>query len=195
MDRKISFEQYRNIDLLLLFGILAVCQFLIYAAVNFWYPEQLYVLSPVAVVVALVMMRWNGWAAIHALGGGVFFALLCGGGSQQLLIYGLGNLAGLGALGLFQVLGKEKIRSDALMAMCFGLSTQLLMQLGRGCVAALLGYPAAACIGFITTDVLSDIFTLVVMWVIRRIEGLFEDQKNYLLRLQKEQKAERGEQL
>lgn len=194
MNRQISFEQYRSIDLTIMAGVLAISQFFIYAASSFWFPEQLYVVSPVAAMVALLMMRWSGYAAIHALFGGLFFTALSGGTWQHYIIYGLGNLLSLLALAMFKVYDKERVRNDAFLALTFALLTQLLMQLGRAGVAAVLGFPAAACIGFITTDVLSALFTLFIIWIVRRIEGLFEDQKHYLLRIQSEQKVERGEQ-
>jgi len=80
------------------------------------------------------------------------------------------------------------------LATSFWFPEQLLMQLGRAALAAALGFPGAACLGFITTDILSILFTVFIVWTVRRIEGLFEDQKNYLLRIQKEQQVERGEQ-
>ena len=174
--------------------ILVVCQYLIHLATSFWYPEQLYVVSPVAGMTALVMMRWGGYAAIHAALGGLMYAALQGGSWHQLLIYGLGNLVSLLALGMFKLYGKERVRRDGFLSAVFAVAVQLLMQLGRAGVAALFGYPAAACLGFITTDLLSILFTVFIIWIVRRIEGLFEDQKNYLLRIQSEQQAERGEQ-
>lgn len=194
MNRQITFEQYRSIDLTILAVVLGFCQFMIHMASTLWFPDQLYVVSPVAAMTALVMMRWNGWAAVHAAIGGVLYAVLAGGDFKQILIYGAGNLLGLGAMVMFKYPGKERIRKDALMAMIFGLLTQILMQLGRAAVALVFGYPAEALLGFITTDILSGLFTLVIVWIVRRIEGLFEDQKNYLLRIQREQKVERGEQ-
>lgn len=194
MNRQISFSQYRAIDLSILSVVLAVCQFLTQMAVSFWFPEQLYVVSPVAGMTALVMMRWSGWAAIPAGLGGVLFVWLSGGNLQQMLIYVLGNLASLLALFLFKLFGKEKIRKDGFLAVVFAIAVQLLMQLGRAAMALVLGHSAEACIGFITTDILSMLFTVFIIWTARRIEGLFEDQKNYLLRIQREQQVERGEQ-
>ena len=194
MNRQISFSQYRQIDLIILTAVLAISQFFIHVASSFWFPEQLYVVSPVAAVVALVMMRWSGYAAVHAVFGGLFFTALSGGTWQHYIIYGAGNLLSLLALVMFKVYDKERIRQDAFLALAFALITQLLMQLGRAAVAAILGFPAAACLGFITTDLLSALFTLFIIWIVRRIEGLFEDQKHYLLRIQSEQKVERGEQ-
>ena len=194
MNRQISFGQYRAIDLTILTVVLTICQGLIWMATSFWYPEQNYVVSPVAGMAALVLMRWSGWAAIPMAAGGLFYAFLSGGTVQHLLIYGAGNLAALAALLMFKLFGKERIRKESFLAVVFAIAVQLLMQLGRAGMAALFGFGTAACLGFITTDVLSILFTVFIVWTVRRIEGLFEDQKNYLLRIQKEQQVERGEQ-
>jgi hypothetical protein len=194
MNRQISFGQYRTIDLTILSMVLAVCQYLTHLASSFWFPEQLYIVSPVAGMTALVMMRWSAWAAIPAGLGGLLFAWLSGGNLQQTLIYVLGNLASLAALLMFRIFGKERIRKDSFLAVTFAIAVQLLMQLGRAAMGCVFGYPTAAIIGFITTDILSILFTVFIVWTVRRIEGLFEDQRNYLLRVQREQKVERGEQ-
>ena len=193
MNGQRTFGQYRSIDLTILLALQAVSQFAIHFAATVLYADQLYIVSPVAVVAALVMMRWNGWAAIHMLLGGVLYALIAGGEWQHILIYGGGNLLALVALIMLKLFGKERIRKDGLLTMLFALLTQLLMQLGRSAVAALLGYPPDVLIGFITTDLLSGLFSMVILWSIRRIDGLFEDQKQYLLRITREQKNERGE--
>ena len=195
MNRQISFGQYRAIDLGILTVLLAMSQYLIYLATSFWYPEQLYVVSPVAGITAVVLMRWSGWAAIPAAVGGAIYVLLSGGNLQQVLIFTAGNLASLAALVMFRICGKERIRKDSFLAVVFAIAVQLLMQLGRAGLGALFGYPAAACLGFITTDVLSILFTVFIVWIARRIEGLFEDQKQYLLRLASERKFEGRESL
>ncbi len=189
MNRQISFSQYRTIDLVIMTAVLAISQYFIFVASSYWYPDQLYVVSPVAAIVALVMMRWSGYAAIHAVFGGAFFTALSGGTWQHFIIYGVGNLLSMLALLMFRVYDKERVRQDAFLALAFALCTQLLMQLGRAGIAAIFGFPAAACLGFITTDILSAIFTLFIIWIVRRIEGLFEDQKHYLLRIQSEHKS------
>ncbi len=186
MNRQISFRQYRAIDLGIMGALLVLSQSAISIFSATVYADQLYVVSTVAAVTALVMMRWNGWAAIHAAVGGLVVGFFGNATPGQYVIYCLGNQAALLGLLLFRWLGKEKIRKDALTSMFFALCTQVLMQLGRAAVALLLGADPAACFGFITTDSLSILFTVVVIWVARRIEGLFEDQKHYLLRIQSE---------
>ena len=194
MNRQISLGQYRTIDLTILMVILAASQSAITVACTRWFPDQLYVVSPVAAVTALVMMRWSGYGAIHAVAGGVLFTALSGGSWEQFVIYGLGNAAALLALGMFRLPGKEKIRGDAFLSMMFALAVQALMWLGRGALALLLGFPAEAALGFITTDILSGLFTLLIIWSVRKVDGLFEDQKSYLLRQEAERQAERRDQ-
>lgn len=190
MQRQISFSQYRAIDLFIMAVLLAVSQFLIAMAANVWFPQELYVISPVAAIVALVMMRWSGYAAIHAVLGGVLFVFLSKGGWQHLLIYGIGNLAALLALLFFKLFGKERIRLNSVLTVVYGICVQLLMLLGRAAMAAVLGNEPGVCFGFITTDILSCLFTAVVVGIVRRVEGLFEDQKTYLLRIERERQSE-----
>lgn len=192
MKKQITLGQYRAIDLAILGGVYGICEVLIYVASTFWYANELYIASPIAAVTAIVMMRWGGWAGIHAAAGGLLYAYLRQGSWQQLLTYGAGNLLALAALVLLKLLGKERIRKSAFLSVMFGLCVQLLMQVGRGLVSALLGTAFDACIGYITTDILSTLLTLVIIWIVRKADGLFEDQKHYLLRLESERHKVEG---
>ena len=196
MNRQISLSQYRAIDLSILTGLMAVSQVVIHLAVSFWRADQTgYIVSPVAAIVALVMMRGNLWAAVPALAGGAVLTLLSGGTAEQMLIYSAGNLLSLLALLYLKLIGKERVRGNVMLALFFAILVQLLMQFGRAGVALLVGHPLQACWDFITTDAMSILFTLVIIWIVRRVEGLFEDQKHYLLRIQREQSVKGGEQL
>lgn len=196
MKRQISLAQYRGVDLALLTGLMIVSQAVIHFAVRFWMAGQTgYVVSPVAAVVAIVMMRWGLWAVVPALLGGLVLTALSGGTGEQFLIYGAGNLLAILTLLLFKFTGKEQIRKNVILTLFFAFCVQMLMQFGRAGLAALMGYEMPACLDFITTDSLSILFTLVIVWIARRVEGLFEDQKQYLLRVQQEQSVKGGEQL
>ncbi len=186
MDRQISFQQYRGIDLFIMAVLLTVTQVLISLSASIWFKWELYIVSPVAIVTTLVMMRWGIWAGLHALLGGVVFTVSSGGQLQHYIIYSIGNLACLSCLLYFKALGKEKIRLSAFWTVVFALSVQLTMLLGRALVALVMGHSPAECLGFITTDLLSALFTAIVAWIARRSDGLFEDQKHYLLRIQEE---------
>ena len=75
MRRQLSFSEYRGIDLTLFAVILCIAELLIVTAARFWYADQLYTVSVVAAVVAIVLMRWGPWAGIHAVLGGWCSAL------------------------------------------------------------------------------------------------------------------------
>ena len=238
MNHRLTFRQYRQMDLTVFGAMLVVAEALIVLAATRWFPAEAYTVSIVAAVTSIVLMRWGPWAAIHAVLGGLVYCFVSGGQPGQYLIYCAGNLFALLSLLWFRIpgkernsgkkrgagsdhasgsdrtvgkdrtSGKERIREDSFLTVMFALTTQLFMQLGRAAVAfALLrALPGSApagtqsiagalsfCIGFITTDALSGFFTAVILWIARRQDGLFEDQKHYLLRIQEAEKEERGE--
>ncbi len=189
MKRQISFRQYRAIDLGLFALLLLASEALLVTAATRWFPEQPYTVSVSAAVTAIVLLRWGAFAALHAALAGAVFCLASGAAPAQYAVYCLGNLLALLMLPLRRAPGTERIRNDAFLTVAFALGTQLLMQLGRALTAFLLGSPAARCLGFVTTDALSELFTALVLWVARRQDGLLEDQKHYLLRI----RADAGE--
>ena len=190
MQKQISIGQYRNIDLSLFALILLVTEYLIVTAGRKWYPDQLYTVSVTAAVTAIVYMRWGVRGGIHAFLGGLVFCLFSGGTARQFLIYGLGNLFSLPAGLLMRKAGPEKVRGDQLLSMVFAAAVLLSMQTGRALLAVLTGASPSQAIGFFTTDSLSMVFTLVIIWVVRRLDGIFEDQKHYLLRIQEEEREQ-----
>lgn len=192
MNRHLTFRQYRSLDLFFFAAILIVSELAIVTAGRKWFPDQLYTVSVSAAVTAIVLMRWGGWAAIHAFLGGVVFCLAGGGSIRQMLIYSSGNELALAGLLFFRLFGKERVRTDKLLTLLFALCTQLLMQLGRAAVALASGASLNACLHFFTTDALSGIFTMVIVWIAGRLDGIFEDQKTYLLRLHRQMEQEKG---
>ena len=189
MKRRISFRQYRAIDLALFAAMLCVSEWLLVTSATRWFPDQLYTVSLVGALTAIVMLRWGPWATIHAALGGLVFALASHGSGKQLLIYAGGNLFSLLMLLPLRRLGGEKIRSDGFLSVCFGLAVLLLMQLGRMLLAMAFGTPPRNALGFFTTDTLSLLFTGLILWIARRADGILEDQKHYLLRIHKEEKG------
>ena len=153
--------------------------------------ERFLDLGCAALTVLLVwLLSGRPWAAA-LLGGGVF-ALVSGGTLRQLAIYALGNLACLLTLPVLRGTGKERIRSDKLLTLLFALGVCLLMQLGRAAAALAMGTEPGLCAGFFTTDALSALFAMVIVSLARRLDGLFEDQKCYLLRCQRQRDKEKG---
>ena len=111
---------------------------------------------------------------------------------EQFFIYCIGNVFSLLALVLIKIYGKEKIRTSPLRLAVFATVAYLGMELGRCIVSVLFGGSIEALLVYITTDIVSLLFTVVVLILLRKSDGLLEDQKAYLLRVERERKEESG---
>lgn len=191
MEKQRTVGEYRTIDLTIFAVMLAVFEYIIYMAAKYWFPRELYTVSLAAVITSIVYMRWGPWGAIHAVEAGIVFCLLSGATWEQYVIYCLGNAFSLLALLLFIKPGKEKVREGRL-SLVFPLLVQLLMHGGRALTALLLGAPLASVTGFFVADSLSYVFTLVILWIVRRLDGVYEDQIHYLLRFKAEEEKKGG---
>lgn len=192
MKRRISIEQYRDIDLTIFLLILLVIEYVVQRAAGS-YPGELYTVSVTASVTGIVMMRWGSFCAIHAVAGAVVYVLATGGGAKQLIVYCIGNLFSLLMLFFFRNDGKKKIKDNILLTLLYAAGVQILMQTGRGLVAMpLFGTGIETVSKFILIDALSTLFTGVVICIAGRLDGVFEDQRAYLERMNQERKDQEG---
>ena len=192
MNRQRTWKEYRAIDLALLALALAVFEFIIVRAANWWFPGQPFTVSLAAAMASIVYMRWGAWGAIHAVEAGLVFCYFSGATGEQFVIYCAGNLVSVLAVLLLRAAGKERVRTGHL-SLVFPLLVQVLMQAGRAVTALLLGAGPADAVGFFTTDSLSLLFTFVIIWIARKLDGVYEDQKHYLLRVHAEEDEKGGQ--
>ena len=190
---RLSFEQYRSLDLCMLAAITFVSELLISLAASRWFPDQLYTVSVTAALTAIVMIRWKGYAMAQAVIGAMALNLAMGGTPKQWLIYCVGNLLSLGALLFVKGIGEKKIRGNAALTIAYGVVTLFLMQTGRALIALFLGGTIRDAIAFYATDSLSCVFTAVILWIAGRLDGVLEDQKEYLARLHAQMETEKEE--
>ena len=108
MNHRLTFRQYRQMDLTVFGAMLVVAEALIVLAATRWFPAEAYTVSIVAAVTSIVLMRWGPWAAIHAVLGGLVYCFVSGGRPEQYLIYCAGNLFALLSLLWFRIPGKEQ---------------------------------------------------------------------------------------
>ncbi|MBR4733643.1 MAG: hypothetical protein IK081_12835 [Lachnospiraceae bacterium] len=193
MGPRLSLEQYRSIDLSFLAAITFITELLITFAASRWYPDQLYTVSVTAALTAIVMMRWKGYAATSALVGAMALCIGLGATPKQWLVYCIGNLFFAFALLFLKLAGEERIRKNSVWTILYGVFTLLMMQTGRAVVAMILGGSLRKALMFYATDALSYVFTAVILWIARRLDGIFEDQKAYLVRLHEQMEAEKEE--
>lgn len=192
MKRQLTFGEYRAVDLSLFGLMLLFSEFIITSAATHWFPGQPFTVSITGAMCAIVLMRWGLWAGIHAVLGGAVYCFVSGATVQQYIIYCIGNLACLVCVLLIRKDKGEKLRKDKLLSMLFAVAVMLCMQLGRIVIALAFGSSISGCIDFFTTDTLSILFAMVIVYIVRQQDGIFENQKLYLIRLQKQNKKTKG---
>lgn len=186
MRRQLSFQEYRNIDLTLFALMTVIFEYVIIRASSSWFPDQPFTVSLAAGITSIVYMRWGAWGGIHAALVGFVYCYFSGGTGNHFIIYMVGNLFSLPAVLMLKKLGYEKVRTGRYLCLFFPLLVQLLMLGGRSVVSIVLGASPAVALGFITTDPLSILFTLLIVWIVRGLDGIYENQKHYLLRIHEE---------
>ena len=191
--KALTYRQYRVINRILLAIPFVFAEIAIALGANVWFPELPYTLSLTVIYVSLEMMRWGLGGASAAVLSGLAFCFASGASGEQYLIYCVGNLAALAALVCLKALGPKRVRGDFLLTILYVGLVFLLIQLGRWVVALILGGNPLLLIQFIATDALSGVFGAVVITMLRSADGLFENQKDYLLRLEEERRAKEME--
>lgn len=187
---QITFKQYRRIDLTIWTVLLVLFETLTTFATTKWFVYQPIALSISLALVCVTMMRWGGYAAILAAIGGFVFCIVSGANVEQYFIYCIGNLFALLSLLIIRLFGKEKIRQSIPRLMLFVLAAYLGMAFGRWGVSLIFGGDFMTLVVYITTDVISLLFAELILILFRRSDGMLEDQKAYLFRLERERKEE-----
>ncbi len=186
--QNLTFKQYRNIDLGIMSILLIISEAVTTLATNKWFAAQPVAISSTLLFICIFMMRWNGYAAIAAVLGGAVFCIASGATLEQFVIYAGGNLLSLLALLWFKAYRKDDVRLGSFKLSFFTISVYLLMQLGRWLISLAFGGGLWNIVGYITSDVISLLFAVIILFLLRGVDGMIEDQKAYLFRLERERK-------
>ena len=187
MQTRRTIGQYRTIDLSLFALIMMLTETVIHRAATEWLAASAWTVSVVPAVTAIVMVRWGPWCAFHAVLGGIVTVLALKGNGTQFLIYGIGNLAALAVWPLERKWGWESLHGNILRDFLFGILTVLAMQAGRAVTALITGTPPEALPLYITTDIITYLFTALIIWIASRLDGVLEDQPHYVQRIAAEE--------
>ncbi|MGN0807208.1 MAG: hypothetical protein ACI4MN_02005 [Candidatus Coproplasma sp.] len=197
-SRQISLKQYRLTDLFLFLVILAISELIGYFAAGMWPDEAYYTVSFSIPIVLLVMMRWGWPSVLYALFSGLVVCLINIGkvNGHQWACYLIGNAFIALMLIPRYLLGSKKISSKWWATALFFIGGWLCVYLGKSVVwsigyaiSPVAGYTAAS--GFViyaATDLLSLVMGTVLMLVMRKLDGMTEDQTEFLKRLDTERK-------
>lgn len=185
-SRFLSLKQYRATDLFLFAVILVAFELVVHFA--FIGLRGSFTFSPMVPLVLLVIMRWGWQGAFYAAIDGVLYCLLNKAGWQSYLCYGIGNLSIMSVLLMTRFMGKQKIAGKWYFSALFVVVAWVSVVFGRTLVATCCGESFVYTLLFQVTDLFTLGIALLIVLVLRRLEGMFEDQKHYLRRLDDERK-------
>ena len=188
-----TFQQYRTIDILILVAITTIFEGVATLATARWFVLQPVAISIGLAMICILMMRWGVWAAFAAFASGFVFCILSGATAQQFIIYCVGNIGALLGIVWFKVFGKEGIRKSLWLVTLFVSTAYIGQVLGRSVLAILFGDSIGTIVTFFTTDIMSLVFAVLVIALFRKTEGMLEDQKAYLLRLDQQKRDTQDE--
>ena len=195
-SRLISLNQYKLTDIFLFAVILIVAELVVhFATIKFASETVTFLITFTVLITMLVMMRWGWVAVIFAAADGVLWCLLKGADWQSYLCYGLGNTFVALLLLMTKFMGKKKIASKWYFSALFVILGWVAMMLGRSLIGLCVGYSFGWLLkSFCLNELLSLCMAIVITMVLRRFDGMFEDQITYLKRLDEERKDRmRGE--
>lgn len=193
--RFISFRQYKYTDLFFFALVLGISELLIFCAFRFWFQSTIdkYYINFMLAIALTVIMRWGWVGGLYAVVDAVVLCAVQGGSWQTYLSYIIGTACITSVLLMTKFMGKEKIRSKWYFTLAYILVGWVSVNLGIACMSAILGEnfltSLSTSFGFGVYGLLPLAATIVTIMVLRRLNGMFEDQKHYLLR----QDAERRE--
>lgn len=181
-----TLKQYRNIDLIIFTLLMCGLETLSILVLRTWAPNELFA-SMFLPIVLIVLMRWDAYGAILAIIHGIVYAMCFGAGFAEYIIFSIGNLGIMSVLLLFKFLGKERISGKWYLTLLYLFAAYISVELFRTLIALCFGYSFIECLSItFLADGFSVILAIVVLLVARKQNGLFEDQMQYLLRLEKE---------
>ncbi len=193
MERERSITSYKAVDLMIWVVMLGVFETLLVKAGSSWFSEQPYILSLVPALSVIIYMRWSLYGVLYAALGGLFTSFAFSAGWEKTVVYVIGNMLSVLVYLFLKAVGKERVRESFFLSALSAVLTALLMQTGRGLVSLVMGSGISAVVGFITTDALSGVFAVIITAVVRKRDGVFEDQISYLVRVKREEEEKKNE--
>ncbi|MCR5741805.1 MAG: hypothetical protein K6G38_05060 [Gammaproteobacteria bacterium] len=187
MNKNLSFNKYRLIDVLIFTAIACLTEYLLSLASG-WAILQKFSISLILPVALIMMVRWNYLAVIPVIASSAIYVVSNHGSWQNYLIYIIGNLFILINI-LWFIGGKEKLKKTGYL-LGYITTGYLLIELGRSFMGFLMLESVnffELFVNFLIADIISLILALFIVFISSKQAGLFEDQKQYLTKLKEEE--------
>ncbi len=184
----VSYNQYKLVDILLFMVIMAALEAVNVFAIKRWFPDMLFAVSLMFTVSLIVLVRWNFLAAIFPVLHGIlycsFLSVFESVGYEEFIIYAVGNSFLLLSWFLFKLIPKQKLFSKWYLTLIYPAVAFVLVLLGRTLLATCFGAGFAEALGsHFFTESINIVFAVMALLILRRCDGMLEDQKEYLKRV------------
>lgn len=187
----VSVAQYRLADTVFFGFILLVGELLAIFAPKIVVVNMPLTVSLMLPITLLVMMRWGWIAVFYSTLSAVLRCAVAGSGWEIYLIYIIGNAFLMLLLFATKYLGKKRIAGSWYFSVLFVVAGWLAVMLGRSAVGACLQMNFLSLFqSFCAGELMGLAIAVVVILIMRRLDGMFEDQKEYLIRQDKERKLQ-----
>lgn len=188
INGKISYNQYKLVDILLFLTIMCALEAVNVFAVKKWFPDMLFSVSLMMTVSLIVLVRWNLLGIIFPIADGILYSALLGAGIETYVIYVVGNAIMALSWFIFKLIPKEKMFSKWYMTLIYPAVAFVILIFARAAVAACFGNDFVACLGTnVFGESLNAAFAAIALLILRRADGMLVDQKEYLKRVAIEQ--------
>lgn len=196
ISKNITIRQYKLTDISLFTLLLFLAELLPFLAIKKFGAGAYFTLSFMLPISLLVMMRWGWEGTLFAMASGLFYCLFNKGGAANYLTYCLGNAFIALTLIPMKFITKQRITKTWYWTVVYILLAGSFVYLGRSIVIAFLSVvgmiDAEWWIGFASfvngTSILSLVIAMVILIPLRKFDGMVEDQKTYLKRLDAERR-------
>lgn len=185
MNKGISLNLYRFLDIAIFSFIGLLFEYISFKILNI-YDYPYYSISVSLLINLLIMKRWGKYSLFYSIISGLFYVYLNKGNLINYFIYGIGNIFILFDLFLLYK-KKDSIKSNIFINSLFIINGFILSCLGKSVIALIFKKNIIETfISFIGTESLNLIFSLIILNIIRNIDGLYEDQVEYIKRIKLE---------
>lgn len=187
-SRQISIKQYRLTDLFIFAVILVIYDLLAHYVPQLFSGAALFSFCITVAMTLTVMMRWGWYSVFFAVGDGLLLSLINAPSMWQgYLCYGVGNAFMMLLLIPLKFIGKEKIAAHWYTSALFVVVGWVLSNIGITVMHTICGSSfvsvLSANFGFSITGLLALAMSLVIVLILRRLNGMWEDQIAYLKRI------------
>lgn len=190
----ISIKQYRAGDLCIFTALAAITELVCYFS-RFWFSSAaIYTLNLMLPLITLIIVRWGWWGVIVAVFEGVLYAAIRGGAWQTYIIMVVSNAAIAAELLFIKLIKNERLYKHWYWAFLLVLTGWVAVNFVRAGLSAIFYKDfvtqLATMFGFSDGGLLALVMGEIIILVLRRLDGMVENQKGYLLRLKKEREEE-----